>query len=34
MVLVRDTLSGCALQMHEVSLNYLYRLLSFRADIK
>ena len=34
MVVVHDTLSECALQMYEVSLKYLYRLLSYRADIK
>ena len=34
MVLVRDTSSDCALQLYEVSLKYLYRLLSYRADIK
>ena len=31
-VLVHDTLSQCALQMYEVSLKYLYRLSSYRAD--
>ena len=32
MVLVHDTSSPCALQMYEVSLKYLYRLSSYRAD--
>ena len=32
MVLMHDTLSECALQMYEVSLKYLWRLSSYRAD--
>ena len=32
MVLVHDTSSQCALQMYEVSLKYLLRLSSYRAD--
>ena len=32
MVLVHDTSSQCALQMNEVSLKYLLRLSSYRAD--
>ena len=34
MVLVLDTSSECALQMYEVSLKYLQRLSSCRADTK
>ena len=32
MVLVHDTSSQCALQMYKVSLKYLLRLSSYRAD--
>ena len=32
MVLVHNTLSECALQLYEVSLKYLLRLLSYRLD--
>ena len=32
MVLVHDTSSQCALQLYEVSLKYLLRLSSYRAD--
>ena len=34
MVLVQDTSSECALQMYEVSLEYLKWLSSYRADTK
>ena len=34
MVLVHDTCSECALQMYEVSLEYLQPLSSYRADTK
>ena len=32
MVLVHDTLSGCVLQMNEVSMKYFKGLSSYRAD--
>ena len=34
MDLVYETSSECALQMYEVSLKYLYRLSSYRTDIR
>ena len=34
MVLVHETFSECALQMYEVSLKYLKRLLIYRADTR
>ena len=33
MVLMQDTFSECALQVYEVSLKYLWRLSSYKADM-